>query len=655
MEQATVATVGSWGHKDVPDPNASVIWASEREVYEWLSEYTDESAPENKRLESELFGDENRINSGINFKNYDAISVNIKNEPLQFRAMKKFSELALHPTISENIKRLKYKDPTPIQKNAIPVILGGYDLLACAQTGSGKTAAFLIPILSKLLIKLQKKPQPERLPGVRRQKATPLAVIILPTRELGIQIFDECRRFTYRSRLRPCVIYGGSEPRAQKEQLAKGCDILIATPGRLVDAIERGWVTLSQVKNLVLDEADRMLDMGFEPMVRRILLGADLPRDESLRTAMFSATFPQSVQLLARDFLCEDFCRIRVGRIGATTSDITQMVVSVPEYEKEEALVKLLLSQPPSRTMIFVETKRKADYLDDFLYNKDFPCISLHGDRSQRERELALEAFKSGRSPIMITTAVSSRGLDIKDVLHVVNYDLCNDIDEYVHRIGRTARAGNLGLATAFYNERSETLAPQLTKLLIECQQTVPDFLQPFVDEATSYETDDFVEAESNETSGGGSFSAWGSGRAGGTDGGDQARGSSGGDERGTNTQSSSSGWDAPASVQSTSTSTVAAASSAKSTPGEWDAPAQPSSSSSSSMRDLTTACPAPVGWGASDPASNTGGASGWNTAPTEAATRSTSSGEWGNRDSAAGAGADDSGWGAPTIVRSQW
>ncbi|GJJ72499.1 type IV protein arginine methyltransferase [Entomortierella parvispora] len=496
MDPNETRTVGRWGRKEYVDPNATVIWASERDVYEWLPEYTDESAPENKELEAQLFGEENRINTGINFKNYDSIAASVKNTPEDFHPMQKFTDLALHPTVAENIKRMKYNDPTPIQKNAIPLMLGGVDLLACAQTGSGKTAAFLVPILSRLLIKLMKRPRTERKPGERRQKASPLAVIILPTRELGIQIFDECRRLSYRSRLRPCVIYGGASINVQKEQLAKGCDILVATPGRLVDVIERGFVALSLVKNVVLDEADRMLDMGFEPMIRQILLNGDLPRDEGLHTAMFSATFPQAIQILARDFLSDNYARIRVGRIGGTTSDIVQVVMDVDEYNKEKELENLLLSQPPSRTMIFVDSKRKADYLDDLLYNKDFPCISLHGDRSQAERELALEAFRNGRSPIMVTTSVSSRGLDIKDVLHVINYDLPTDIDEYVHRIGRTARAGNLGLATTFYNERNAAIAPQLTKLLIECSQTVPGMLQQYIDEATSYEPDDFVESD---------------------------------------------------------------------------------------------------------------------------------------------------------------
>jgi len=162
-----------------------------------------------------------------------------------------------------------------------------------------------------------------------------------------------------------------------------------------------------------------------------------------------------------------------------------QKILKLEDYEKEESLIRLLLSQPPSRTMVFVDSKRKADHLDDVLYNKHFPCISLHGDRNQREREAAMDAFKAGRSPILITTSVASRGLDIKDVLHVINYDLCNEIDEYVHRIGRTARAGNPGLATTFYSDSNLSIAPQLVKLLLECQQEVPEFLQEFVTEAT--------------------------------------------------------------------------------------------------------------------------------------------------------------------------
>ncbi|KAI1314498.1 DEAD-box ATP-dependent RNA helicase [Mortierella claussenii] len=492
-----------WGERQQeafhPSNDDSMTWECQKPVYEWQEGFAEGSAPADQTLEAELYGEESRIHAGIHFENFNRINVSRKGGPESYRPINNFAEAGFHPTIIENIQRMDYVDPTPIQKNAIPLLMSGYDLLACAQTGSGKTAAFLLPVLSKILTKLTRSASSvAHQPGARRSKAAPQALIILPTRELGIQIFHETRRFTYKSRIRPVVIYGGAEMRVQKEQLARGCDVLIATPGRLVDAMERGAVALDQVRYLVLDEADRILDLGFEPTIRQILLSSDLPRDEGLHSMMFSATFPKQIQVLARDFMKENYCRLRIGRIGGTTTDILQKVIRVEEYDKEETLIELLLSQPPSRTLIFVDTKRKADYLDDVLYNRSFPCISLHGDRSQREREQALEAFRVGRSPILIATAIAARGLDIKDVLHVINYDLCEDIDDYVHRIGRTARAGNPGLATTFYNDRNYTVAPQLTKLLLECQQEVPEFLQEFVSENVSYE-DDFVDLETFE------------------------------------------------------------------------------------------------------------------------------------------------------------
>ncbi|KAI7817817.1 P-loop containing nucleoside triphosphate hydrolase protein [Gamsiella multidivaricata] len=390
---------------------------------------------------------------------------------------------------------MKYTEPTPIQKSAIPILLKNYDLMACAQTGSGKTAAFLVPIISNLTKKILcgKLHMIRRQPGHGHGKACPILMVILPTRELAIQIFEEARRFAYMTPLRPAVIYGGANINVQRAQVTQGCDILIATPGRLRDMIERGTVSLTHVRHVVLDEADRMLDMGFEPQIRSIMKHSSLPRDEGLQTLMFSATFPKMIQVLARDFLHENYCRLRIGRIGGTTDDITQSILHVNEMDKREALVRILLTHPPSRTMIFVETKRTADNLDDFLYNKLFPTCSIHGDRTQSEREHSLEAFKSGRSPILIATSVASRGLDIKDVMHVINYDLCVDIDEYVHRIGRTGRAGNPGYATSFYNDKSVAMAPQLAKLLAECKQEVPDFLAGYIDSNTTYEAEDFL------------------------------------------------------------------------------------------------------------------------------------------------------------------
>ncbi|KAF9304842.1 ATP-dependent RNA helicase ddx3x [Mortierella antarctica] len=498
--------VSRWQAQDNEDQlSGPTQWASDRPVYEWQEGYTEETAPVDWELEKSLFDQETRMKTGIFFADFQKTEVSIKGAPEGFRVIDNFKDIGLHPTIVENIAKMDFQIPTPVQKNTIPLILNGYDVMACAQTGSGKTGAFLIPILSKLLQKLAnpKFEQQRNPPGARRTKAAPLALIILPTRELAIQIFDETRRLTYKSRLRPVVIYGGSQMQNQKDQLVRGCEILIATPGRLVDSIERGLVSLAKVKYVVLDEADRILDMGFEPTIREIMLKSDLPRDEGLRTSMFSATFPTEVQILARDFLMDDYVRLRVGRIGGTTRGIVQKVVQVEDHEKEKALINLLLSQPPSRTLVFVETKRKADYLDDVLFNMNFPCVSIHGDRSQQEREQALEAFRTGRSPILIATAVAARGLDIKDVIHVVNYDLCDDIDDYIHRIGRTARAGNEGLATSFYNERNYMIGEPLAQLIRECGQEVPQCLKEFdTDKMTFFdERADFVDGVPGEGS----------------------------------------------------------------------------------------------------------------------------------------------------------
>lgn len=251
--------------------------------------------------------------------------------------------------------------------------------------------------------------------------------------------------------------------------------MLVATPGRLVDLIDRGKIDLSHLRYLVLDEADRMLDMGFESAIREIVERKGMSQNRV--TLMYSATFPKEIRGLARDFLKPDYLFLKVGRIGGTTTDITQKTMWVEEQEKRQKLKELLLSQPPCRTLIFVDTKRNADSLDQYLYDNNFPATSIHGDRSQMEREDALLAFKSGQCPILVATAVVARGIDVKNVMHVVNFDMTNSIDEYIHRIGRTARVGNAGLATSFFNSNNSPVGRDLTKLLVECKQQVPDFL----------------------------------------------------------------------------------------------------------------------------------------------------------------------------------
>jgi ATP-dependent RNA helicase DDX3X len=396
-----------------------------------------------------------------------------------------FTTPPLDEHLCRNIELAHYKVPTPVQKYSIPIVSNGRDLMACAQTGSGKTGGFLFPILSQAFLN-GPSPVPANAAGQfgRQRKAYPTSLILAPTRELVSQIFDEARKFAYRSWVRPCVVYGGADIGSQLRQIERGCDLLVATPGRLVDLIERGRISLQNIKYLVLDEADRMLDMGFEPQIRRIVEGEDMPQVQDRQTLMFSATFPRDIQMLARDFL-KDYIFLSVGRVGSTSENITQKVEYVEDVDKRSVLLDILHSHANGLTLIFVETKRMADSLSDFLINQNFPATSIHGDRTQRERERALEFFRNGRCPILVATAVAARGLDIPHVTHVINYDLPTDVDDYVHRIGRTGRAGNTGIATAFFNRGNRGIVRELMDLLKEANQEVPSFLETIARESS--------------------------------------------------------------------------------------------------------------------------------------------------------------------------
>uniref|UniRef100_A0A671DVL8 RNA helicase n=1 Tax=Rhinolophus ferrumequinum TaxID=59479 RepID=A0A671DVL8_RHIFE len=399
--------------------------------------------PPSERLEQELFSGGN---TGINFEKYDDIPVEAtgNNCPPHIES---FSDVEMGEIIMGNIELTRYTRPTPVQKHAIPIIKDKRDLMACAQTGSGKTAAFLLPILSQIY---------SDGPGEALR----------------------AMKFSYRSRVRPCVVYGGADIGQQIRDLERGCHLLVATPGRLVDMMERGKIGLDFCKYLVLDEADRMLDMGFEPQIRRIVEQDTMPPKGVRHTMMFSATFPKEIQMLARDFL-DEYIFLAVGRVGSTSENITQKVVWVEESDKRSFLLDLLnATGKDSLTLVFVETKKGADSLEDFLYHEGYACTSIHGDRSQRDREEALHQFRSGKSPILVATAVAARGLDISNVKHVINFDLPSDIEEYVHRIGRTGRVGNLGLATSFFNERNVNITKDLLDLLVEAKQEVPSWLE---------------------------------------------------------------------------------------------------------------------------------------------------------------------------------
>jgi ATP-dependent RNA helicase DDX3X len=275
-----------------------------------------------------------------------------------------------------------------------------------------------------------------------RVRAEPLVLIVAPTRELCVQIFDETRRLCYRSVLRPCVAYGGGPLRLQIEELQKGCDVLIATPGRLIDIMSKPHIlSLSRVRFTIIDEADEMLHDDWEEEMGKIMSGGDVNEDANHCYLLFSATFDKKMRKLAKKYLSQDHVRIRIGRAGSSHLNVTQNFVYVDPTQKQQALYDLLISMPPSRTLVFVRTKKAADFVDDFLFNHGLPSTSIHSDRTQNEREDALRAFRSGRAPILVATGVSARGLDIRNVMHVINMDLPsfehNGPDEYIHRIGK--------------------------------------------------------------------------------------------------------------------------------------------------------------------------------------------------------------------------
>ncbi|XP_048005350.1 ATP-dependent RNA helicase bel isoform X2 [Leguminivora glycinivorella] len=463
-----------------PDDRGNSRWASDdvrrsssrRDENDWTV-----PLPRDERQELELFG---TGNTGINFSKYEDIPVEASGDRVP-DFITSFEDVNLTEIMRSNISLARYDKPTPVQKYAIPIVLGHRDVMACAQTGSGKTAAFLVPILNQMY-----EAGPVKHMGpYNRRKQYPLGLVLAPTRELATQIFDEARKFAYRSRVRPCVVYGGSPIHEQFRELERGCHLLVATPGRLVDMLARGRVALDHCRHLVLDEADRMLDMGFEPQIRKIVECHTMPKTGERQTLMFSATFPKQIQVLAQDFL-SNYVFLAVGRVGSTSENITQKVVWVEESQKRSFLLDLLnasnllkRSRPEEDqlTLVFVETKKGADQLEEYLDSDGYPVTSIHGDRTQREREEALRRFRTGQTPILVATAVAARGLDIPHVRHVINFDLPSDVEEYVHRIGRTGRMGNLGVATSFFNDSNRGLARDLVELLVEAKQDVPNWL----------------------------------------------------------------------------------------------------------------------------------------------------------------------------------
>lgn len=415
-----------------------------------------------EKPEEELFKDQN---PGINFDEYDRIEVSLN--PNDVAPAETFADMKLEPALLDNVNRCQYTKPTPVQKYGIPVVLSGRDLMACAQTGSGKTAAYLIPAVNYILKnKLRRRGEDNNMTRY------PSALVLAPTRELGIQISEEGRKFTYYTGIRSVVVYGGADPRHQIEEVGRGCGLLVATPGRLLDLYNRGYVGFAKIQFLVLDEADRMLDMGFEPQIRQIVVRSDMPSPGKRQTLLYSATFPNEIQKLAREFL-HNHSFLQIGRVGSTTASITQDVRWVEDRHKLAELYEILAQRDDKHVLVFVERKSDADQLERILMRAGHGVMAIHGDRGQRDREQALDAFKSGMRRILIATDVASRGLDIPDVGVVIQYDLPSNIDDYVHRIGRTGRAGKQGTAISFFNDKNRNVVDALIALLKETNQVI--------------------------------------------------------------------------------------------------------------------------------------------------------------------------------------
>ncbi len=343
-----------------------------------------------------------------------------------------FNEMGLVQPLLQAVEEAGYTDPSPIQAEAIPVLLGGRDIIGCAQTGSGKTAAFALPILQRL--------SKERGNHIR-------ALVLTPTRELAIQIYDTFRYFGKRLRLRSGVVFGGVSQNPQVDALSRGLDVLIATPGRLNDLINQGYIHLDHIEIFVLDEADRMLDMGFIHDVKKTIKLLPAQR----QTMLFSATMPQEIEALAQTLL-KNPAMIKVDPVTRAVESIDQRVYMIDKSNKTLLLAELLRTEDIKNALVFTNTKHGADRVVQKLSQAGFVARAIHGDKAQNARQDALKSFRDGRVQILVATDIAARGIDIPELSHVINYDLPDVAETYIHRIGRTGRAGLGGTAISFCN-----------------------------------------------------------------------------------------------------------------------------------------------------------------------------------------------------------
>ncbi len=367
-----------------------------------------------------------------------------------------FADLNLDAALLAAVRHQGYMTPTPIQEQALPLVLSGRDVLACAQTGTGKTAAFALPILQRLLSR-------------PRTDAGPRALVVVPTRELANQVGESFAVYGRGTRLKVGVVIGGVSQHTQVRMLRAGVDVLVAVPGRLLDLLEQGLVSLRRVEVLVLDEADRMLDMGFIQPIRSIV--AVLP--QTRQTLLFSATMPQSIRSLAAKLL-RDPAEVAVAPTGTTVEHVEQEVYFVDQAAKMKLLMHVLSAPAAARVLVFTRTKHGANRVADKLRGARIGAEVIHGNKSQNARQRALESFKNGQARVLVATDVAARGIDVDSISHVVNYDVPREPESYVHRIGRTARAGAGGKAVSFCDRGEHGHLRDIERLIRRRLSVVP-------------------------------------------------------------------------------------------------------------------------------------------------------------------------------------
>ena len=371
-----------------------------------------------------------------------------------------FKELKITEPVLKALSDKEYVTPTPIQEQAIPAGIEGRDILGIAQTGTGKTAAFAIPIIERLM-KKERNQRIESNPSLRKNNKRPIqALILTPTRELAIQIEESFSDYGKYSGLKHTVIFGGVKQGQQVKRLNQGVDVLTATPGRLLDLIGQGFVKLNNIEHFVLDEADRMLDMGFIHDIRKII--PMLPRQK--QTMLFSATMPEEINKISRDLL-HNPVKAEVAHSASVVDAIEQDLFFVEKPQKIDLLVRVLNEQTEDRVLVFSRTKHGADKIARALNKCKIGCEAIHGNKSQNARQTALKNFKSGKTRIIVATDIAARGLDIQDLGLVINYDLPDVAETYVHRIGRTGRAGNSGLAFTFCSSEEYPMIKDIQKI----------------------------------------------------------------------------------------------------------------------------------------------------------------------------------------------